>query len=158
MSGGRPAVKLPCCGSGGEAVRLLYVSGAFSSQDSADAFMEYVRATPPQWVILFKNIGGFIDVAAVSFCPFCGARVPGVKLRAELDPTALPSGSAASLGAAELCDPTALPSGSAASLGAAELAPRIMVIVDGGHYCDTCEERLDACDCLSPEMMWEATT
>jgi len=39
-----------------------------------------------------------------------------------VDPTALPSGSAASLGTAGLVDPAALPSGSAASLGRAELA------------------------------------
>ncbi len=120
MSSDRPVVRLPCCEAGGEVVRLLYVGGAFSSHDSTDAFMGYVRATPPQWVILFKKISGLVDVAAVSFCPFCGARVPGVRRRAELP-------------------------------------PRVMVIVDGGYYCDTCGERLDACDCPSPETMWEAT-
>ena len=48
-----------------------------------------------------------------------------------VDPTALPSGSAASLGEAELDDPTALPSGSAASLGEAELCRLALSVTRG---------------------------
>jgi hypothetical protein len=33
---------------------------------------------------------------------------------------------------------------------------RIMTVVDGGYYCATCEERLDSCDCVRPERLWEA--
>ena len=37
----------------------------------------------------------------------------------------------------------------------AVLPNKIMMIVDGGYYCDTCEERLDSCECKRPEEMWE---
>lgn len=33
---------------------------------------------------------------------------------------------------------------------------KICVVIDGGYYCATCEERLDACDCALPERLWEA--
>ncbi len=35
------------------------------------------------------------------------------------------------------------------------LPEKVMVISDGGYYCDTCGERLHACTCTHPEEMWE---
>ena len=32
---------------------------------------------------------------------------------------------------------------------------RLCRITDGGYYCDTCKERLDACACYPPEAGWE---
>lgn len=31
----------------------------------------------------------------------------------------------------------------------------VITIVDGGNYCDTCNERLTSCECLKPEELWE---
>ena len=35
-----------------------------------------------------------------------------------------------------------------------QLAP-ICTVTDGGYYCDTCNERLNSCNCWPPEANWE---
>lgn len=32
---------------------------------------------------------------------------------------------------------------------------KITIVVDGGYYCETCEERLMGCDCADPATLWE---
>jgi hypothetical protein len=32
---------------------------------------------------------------------------------------------------------------------------KVRKITDGGYYCDTCKERLNACECHPPEHLWE---
>ena len=36
-----------------------------------------------------------------------------------------------------------------------ECPKNICVISDGGYYCDTCKERLHACECLPPDHRWK---
>lgn len=31
---------------------------------------------------------------------------------------------------------------------------KVVVITDGGYYCDTCRERLDNCECHAPAEFW----
>ena len=37
----------------------------------------------------------------------------------------------------------------------AVLPKKIMIVTDGGYYCDTCKKRLDSCQCKRPKDMWE---
>lgn len=36
-----------------------------------------------------------------------------------------------------------------------KLPEKVLVITDGGYYCNTCHERLNECQCTPPERMWE---
>lgn len=36
-----------------------------------------------------------------------------------------------------------------------EELPEVCVCTDGGYYCDTCEQRLRACQCKPSEYLWE---
>lgn len=118
--------RLSCCEEGAKFVGLRHEAGLFYDREykDADAFLKKMRETPPLWTMHAKTFSTrwerSDDVSArVAFCPFCGARVPPVRLRK---------------------DPP----------------KRICVVLDGGYYCATCEERLQACNCKLPERMWEA--
>lgn len=39
-----------------------------------------------------------------------------------------------------------------------KLPMHVRVFIDGGHYCYTCERRLDDCRCAAPERLWRIDT
>ena len=117
--------RLSCCEEGKKFIGLRHEGGLFYAEyESAEAYLKKMRETPPLWTMHAKTFSTrwerSDDVSArVAFCPFCGTKVPPVRLRK---------------------DPP----------------KKICVILDGGYYCATCEERLQACNCHLPERMWEA--
>jgi hypothetical protein len=117
--------RLTCCEQGGKFIGLRH-EWLCREYDSSEDFLQKMRETPPLWTMHVKTFVTRREhadqgSAHVSFCPFCGTKVPGVRLRKNPP-------------------------------------KKICVILDGGYYCATCEERLDSCDCALPARMWEAVS
>ena len=119
------AGRLTCCVQGGKFVGLRHEGHLFCEEyQSPEDFLQKMRATPPRWTM---DVHTFVDrhersdqdIVRITYCPFCGTKVPGVRLRRNPP-------------------------------------EKICVILDGGYYCATCEERLDSCDCDLPKQLWES--
>ena len=118
--------QLPCCGQGRKFVGLRHESALFydSQCEGPEDFLQKMRVTPPCWMMhvqtfVSRHERALSDSARIAFCPFCGTKVPGVRLRRNPP-------------------------------------KKICVVLDGGYYCATCEERLDSCNCALPAQLWEA--
>lgn len=75
-------VKPPCCDKAKQFIRAAYEDPGRDDGD-VDAYMMYVTRTPPVWRISARQNGdsGYNRFAQVSFCPFCGVRLPELRLR-----------------------------------------------------------------------------
>ncbi len=82
--------RLSCCPDGAKFVGLRHAASLFYETEYANRadFLKRMRETPPAWTIHAKTFVTRWEHSdevskVVAFCPFCGTKVPDVRLRTE---------------------------------------------------------------------------
>lgn len=81
--------RLACCARGAKFVGFRHDSDMFYAEYAdLESYMAKARSTPPAWGLYLKPYVLRWDHASeervhVAFCPFCGTKVPEVRLRAD---------------------------------------------------------------------------
>jgi hypothetical protein len=124
-------VTLQCCAQA-RAFSFLQMPDEFyyETRKTKKAFFEAVRATPPVWALRATqdHFNGYDK---------------------DPDPRQYPNPIVCCPFCAEFVPSLRL---------CAKPPKKVCVIIDGGYYCDTCEERLNACECKPAVFLWEVVS
>ena len=81
--------RLPCCERGARFARLRHASELFydSEYENRTEYLVRFRETPPSWMLVVESLRDaglppHTETVPFDFCPFCGTKVPPVRLRA----------------------------------------------------------------------------
>lgn len=118
-----------CCDEGRKFLRVAYPSSLHYDEMSREQVMEYVEDNPPQWGIVAKSVS---------------------------DPKADPDDPFDRQGWSQFVAVEACPwcRSVVPEMKRNRRVKKVMVCTDGGYYCDTCEERLNCCECRPLTHMW----